>query len=187
MKTQSYKDRVVWQKGIALAKIIYRLTQNLPPEEKFGLVAQMRRAAVSIPSNVAEGQARHTTGEFIQGVSHAEGSTAELDTQLFIALQLGFCTESSADPSVGPVAEVRRMLNALRRKLDERRYLCLTRHSSLVTRHSERETRMIPLRISLGGFLCYREPKEIAFDEDAPLWMLAGLNGSGKSAVFDAV
>ena len=53
MKTQSYKDLVVWQKGIALAKVVYRLTQNLPPEEKFGLVAQMRRSAISIPSNIA--------------------------------------------------------------------------------------------------------------------------------------
>jgi hypothetical protein len=64
-KTQSYKDLVVWQKGIALAKIIYRLTQSFPSAERFGLVAQMRRAAVSVPSNLAEGQARHTTGEFV--------------------------------------------------------------------------------------------------------------------------
>jgi four helix bundle protein len=65
MKTQSYKDLIVWQKGITLAKIVYRLTQNLPPEEKLGLVAQMRRSAVSIPPNVAEGQARYTTGEML--------------------------------------------------------------------------------------------------------------------------
>ena len=72
MKPQNYKDLLVWQKGIALAKVIYRLTQRFPPAEKFGLIAQMRRAAVSIPSNLAEGQARHTTGEFIQFISHAE-------------------------------------------------------------------------------------------------------------------
>jgi four helix bundle protein len=75
---------LLWQKGIALAKVTYRLTQMFPSAEKFGLVAQMRRAAVSIPSNLAEGgQGRHTTGEFIQFISHAEGSVAELDTQLF--------------------------------------------------------------------------------------------------------
>jgi four helix bundle protein len=79
-KVQGYKDLLVWQKGIQLAKEIYRITQAFPNEEKFGLVSQMRRAAVSIPSNLAEGQARHTTKEFVQFVSHAEGSVAELDT-----------------------------------------------------------------------------------------------------------
>src|SRR5207244_6633447 len=99
MKTQSYKDLVVWQKGISLAKVVYRLTQNLPPEEKFGLVAQMRRSAVSIPSNIAEGQARHTTGEFIQFISHAEGSVTELDTQLILCAELRLCDHSSATPA----------------------------------------------------------------------------------------
>jgi four helix bundle protein len=93
-KTRSYKDLLVWQKGIELAKIIYPLTDEFPPEEKFGLIAQIRRAAVSIPSNIAEGQARRTTGEFIQAISHAEGSVAEVDTQLIIARELGFCGES---------------------------------------------------------------------------------------------
>ena len=87
-KPQSYKDLVVWQKGISLAKETYRLTANFPGEEKFGLVSQMRRAAVSIPSNIAEGQARHTTGEFVQFISHAEGSTAELETQVILSIEL---------------------------------------------------------------------------------------------------
>src|SRR2546430_14095084 len=100
MNTQSSKDLVVWQKGIALAKIVYRLTQNLPPEEKFGLVAQMRRSAVSIPSNIAEGQARHTTGEFIQFISHAEGSGAEVDTQPILSTELHFCDGSNADDAL---------------------------------------------------------------------------------------
>src|SRR2546422_11398588 len=117
MKTQSYKDLVVWQKGIALAKVVYRLTQNLPPEEKFGLVAQMRRSAISIPSNVAEGQARHTTGEFIQFISHAEGSVAELDTQLILSNELRFCDHVSTAPVFALIDELRRMLNVLRRKL----------------------------------------------------------------------
>src|SRR2546423_14355520 len=89
-KAQNYKDLVVWQNGIALAKAIYQLTSKFPSEEKFGLVAEMRRAAVSVPSNIAEGQARHTTGEFIQFISHAEGSTAELETQLILIVELGF-------------------------------------------------------------------------------------------------
>jgi four helix bundle protein len=93
--TQSYKDLIVWQKGIELAKRIYNLTRTFPREEKFGLTSQMRRAAVSIPSNVAEGQARRTTPEFIQFVSHAEGSAAELDTRIILAVELNFCPKKA--------------------------------------------------------------------------------------------
>jgi four helix bundle protein len=119
--TQNYKDLLVWQKGIALAKVVYRLTQRFPAEEKFGLVAQMRRAAVSIPSNLAEGQARHTSGEFVQFISHAEGSSAELDTQLILAVELDFCTKTTALPIYELIAEIRRMLNALRRAVSRRK------------------------------------------------------------------
>ena len=118
--TRSYKDLVVWQKGNTARKTSVRLTQSFPPEEKFGIVAQMRRAAVSIPSNVAEGQARHTTGEFIQFISHAEGSLAELDTQLILSIELKFCRKSAAEPAFTLLGEIRRMLNALRRKLAAR-------------------------------------------------------------------
>ena len=123
MKTnaRSYKDLVVWQKGIALAKVIYRLTQSFPAEEKFGLVSQMRRAVVSIPSNLAEGQARHTAGEFVQFISHAEGSAAELDTQLILAVELGFTKKATALTTYEMVDEIRRMLNALRRAISRRK------------------------------------------------------------------
>lgn len=117
IKPQSYKDLVVWQKGIALAKAVYRLTQSFPSTEKFGLVAQMRRAAISIPSNLAEGQARHTTGEFVQFVSYAEGSVAELDTQLFLSTELKVCDRPSTALAFELIGELRRMLNVLRRKL----------------------------------------------------------------------
>lgn len=119
-KPQNYEDLVVWQKSIGLAKVIYQLTQKLPSVEKFGLVAQMRRAAVSIPSNIAEGQARRTTGEFIQFISHAEGSVAELDTQLTLTVELKFCESISAEPIFELTNELRRMLNALRRRLAAR-------------------------------------------------------------------
>lgn len=119
--TQNYKDLLVWQKGIVLAKGIYRLTQSFPAEEKFGLVSQMRRAAVSIPSNLAEGQARHTTGEFVQFISHAEGSAAELDTQLILAVELGFSKKATAMPVYELIEEIRRMLNALRRAVSRRK------------------------------------------------------------------
>ena len=111
---------LVWQKGIALVKRIYQLTQGFPNEEKFGLVSQMRRAAVSIPSNIAEGQARHTTGEFIQFLSHAEGSLAELDTQLVITVELSYCKPTDINEVLELMLELRRMLNSLRRKLQHR-------------------------------------------------------------------
>ena len=119
-KPQNYKDLVVWQKGIQVAKLVYELTRRFPSEEKFGLVSQMRRAAVSIPSNIAEGQARHTTGEFIQFISHAEGSVAELNTQLILATQLHFCSTNDVGPGFELVENLRRMLNGLRRKLEKR-------------------------------------------------------------------
>jgi len=117
IKASSYKDLLVWQKGIALVKQVYRITSVFPAEEKFGLVSQMRRAAVSIPSNIAEGQARHTKGEFIQFISHAEGSVAELDTQLIISIQLSYCPQAQAESAFELLSELRRMLNALRRRL----------------------------------------------------------------------
>ena len=119
-ETQSYKDLVVWQKGIELAKLIYKVTAQFPGEEKFGLVSQMRRAAVSIPSNIAEGQARHTTGEFIQFISHGEGSVAELETQIILAVELKFCAKNAVLSACELLDEIRRMLNGLRRKLATR-------------------------------------------------------------------
>ena len=115
-----YRDLLVWQKGIVLVKEVYALTRGFPDEERFGLISQMRRAAVSIPSNIAEGQARHTTREFVQFISHAEGSLAELDTQVRVSTELGYCEGAKAPraASVMQLAdELRRMLNSLRRKL----------------------------------------------------------------------
>lgn len=114
-KPQSYRDLLVWQKSILLAKTIYKLTTEFPSEEKFGLISQMRRAAVSVPSNIAEGQARNTTGEFVQFISHAEGSLAELDTQLTLAAELGFLPQDKVKPCADSIDELRRMLNGLRR------------------------------------------------------------------------
>ncbi|MGH9927795.1 MAG: four helix bundle protein [Pyrinomonadaceae bacterium] len=103
-----------------LVKGIYLLTREFPSDERFGLISQMRRAAVWVPSNIAEGQARHSTGEFIQFVSHAEGSVAELETQLTIAVDLSYCDEQTAKPLFDLLLELRKMLNALRRKLQGR-------------------------------------------------------------------
>ena len=113
----SYKSLIVWQKSIALVKCIYVLTSRFPSEEKFGIISQMRRSAVSIPSNIAEGQARRTTGDYIRFVSMAEGSLAELETQLIISIDLGFCAAKDADKCFELMTEIRKMLNALRRSL----------------------------------------------------------------------
>jgi four helix bundle protein len=120
---RDYKDLLVWQKGMQLARQVYQLTQSFPTEEKFGLVSQMRRAAVSVPSNVAEGQARNTTGEFVQFVSHAEGSLAELDTQIRLSIELGFCREPAVKSIQELIVEEQKMLKSLRRSLKgERTY-----------------------------------------------------------------
>jgi len=116
-RTNDYKDLLVWRKGITLVKQIYHLTHRFPNDEKFVLVSQMRRAAISIPSNIAEGQARKSRAEFVQFLSHAEGSVAELDTQLILSVELGYCSESDVQEAFGLVSELRKMLNSLRRKL----------------------------------------------------------------------
>ena len=84
-KITSYRDLLVWQKSVLMAEALYKLTAQFPPDERFGLISQMRRAAVSVASNIAEGQARQGKREFVQFLSHAEGSLAELDTQLVLA------------------------------------------------------------------------------------------------------
>jgi len=121
VKIKDYKDLLVWQKGMALAKGTYLLTKRFPAEERFGLISQMRRASVSVPSNIAEGQARHTTGEFIQSISHAEGSSAELDTQARLSHDLNFCSRSEADSLLALILELQKMLKSLRGKLDRPR------------------------------------------------------------------
>lgn len=127
-KASNYKDLLVWQKAFSVVKGVYKLTGEFPAEEKYGLVSQMRRAAVSVPSNIAEGQARHTTREFVQFVSHAEGSAAELETQLLISVELGYCGDAKARQVLDSVTEVRKRLGSLRRKL-------ITRRQSLTTNH----------------------------------------------------
>jgi len=125
---RDYKDLHVWQKAMELAKHVYLLTGRFPSEEKFGLISQMRRAAVSIPSNIAEGQARNTTGEFVQFLSHAEGSAAELDTQLRLAVDLGHCFLTD-------LSEVSRLLTDVRKMLKRLRHSLTTNHEPLTPNH----------------------------------------------------
>ena len=114
---RSYRDLLIRQKGMALAKQICAVTRAFPGDERFGLTAQMRRAVVSVPSNIAEGQARHGRREFVQFLSHAEGSLAELDTQLTLAVELAYCRPSDVDGSAATVVELQKMMTSLRGKL----------------------------------------------------------------------
>src|SRR5512141_1943536 len=90
LPVRSYRDLIAWQKAIALVTEIYRSTHHFPDHERFGLTSQLRRVAVSVPSNVAEGQGRQSTGEFKQFLGHARGSLLEVETQVFIAENLGY-------------------------------------------------------------------------------------------------
>jgi len=110
---QSYRDLIVWQKALDLAVRLYPLLKRFPPEERYGLADQIRRAAVSIPANIAEGQARHHRKEFVQGLYIARGSLAELDTLLLAARQLGYLDPSSHQELEGRIGEVRKMLQGL--------------------------------------------------------------------------
>jgi four helix bundle protein len=114
---KSFRELTVWQRSIELALAIYRLTKAFPREEIFGLTSQLRRAAVSIASNIAEGQSRGTTGEFIQFLGIARGSTSEVETQLVIARGLQLGDETSIARCESLCVEIGKMLNALIRSL----------------------------------------------------------------------
>lgn len=131
-KPRHYKDLLVWQKGMTLTKLVYKLTGKFPADERFGLTAQMRRAAVSVPSNIAEGQARRGTREFLQFLSHAEGSPAELETQVLLSTELQFAKTEDVTPVLEELDQLQKMLIALKRKLVVSSPLA-TRHSALVT------------------------------------------------------
>jgi four helix bundle protein len=113
----SFKDLVVWQRAVELSLEIYRLTSNFPPAEQFGLSNQLRRASVSIASNIAEGWGRPTHGEYVQFLGHARGSLCELQTQLVIAKALGFGSIGLHESIQGMSADVSRLLIALMKKM----------------------------------------------------------------------
>jgi four helix bundle protein len=113
MQANRYQDLIAWQKAIALVKTVYETTSSFPQKETFGLTSQMRRAAVSIPSNIAEGQGRATRGEFHQFLGHARGSLYELETQLVIASELHYISAEQCDFLRAGSGELGRILNAL--------------------------------------------------------------------------
>ncbi len=118
---RSYQDLDVWKKGLAIAKFMYQATANFPVDERFGLTNQMRRAAVSIPSNIAEGHARLSTAEFQRFISIAMGSIAELETQILLSADLGFLTEAITQEALRQLDEIGKMARGLHRSLANRR------------------------------------------------------------------
>lgn len=113
----AYSDLLVWQKAMDLVVEVYRLCQTFPPAERYGLISQMQRAAVSIPSNIAEGQARQSNGAFQNHLSIATGSLAELETQLILSQRLGFCSEQVCRPILSHTDQIGRMLTGLKSSL----------------------------------------------------------------------
>lgn len=116
-KIKSYKELLIWQKGIVLVKDVYNITKGFPKSEKFALIDQIHRAAISVPSNIAEGQARQYSKEFRQFLYMALGSLAELDTQLTIAVELKYITNENLNGIGEKIVELRRMIWGILSKL----------------------------------------------------------------------
>src|SRR5579863_1674869 len=112
-RPKSYRDLIVWQKSMKLARAAYLLTDSLPKREAYGLVSQIRRAAVSVPSNIAEGHGRLTDSQFRHFLGNARGSLNELETQLRLAADLGFLEEQPVRKLISESNEVGRIINGL--------------------------------------------------------------------------
>ncbi|MGD0632622.1 MAG: four helix bundle protein [Terracidiphilus sp.] len=110
---ESFRNLAVWQRSIELTLAIYELTSKFPDSERFGLTNQLRRASVSIASNIAEGYGRATKGEYVQFLGHARGSNSEVETQIVISKALGFGSKQTLEIAEALCNEVGRMLGAL--------------------------------------------------------------------------
>jgi four helix bundle protein len=117
---QSFRELIAWQRAMELVTEVYRATESFPRNEIYGLTAQLRRAAVSIASNIAEGQARHSHREFMHFLSTARGSSAEVQTQLLIAKNLTYIETDQAETLVEQTSNVCRLINALYSSIDRR-------------------------------------------------------------------
>jgi four helix bundle protein len=119
---KSYRDLEVWKKSMRLAKRIYQITQRIQSEERFGLTNQLRRAAVSVPSNLAEGHARFGPGEFSRFLSIAMGSVAELETHIILSSDLGYINSEVTQDLMDELDAVGRMLRGLAKSIERRRH-----------------------------------------------------------------
>ena len=117
MAITNYRELIAWQRAMDFAELVYRATARLPREEMFGLTSQLRRAAVSIPSNIAEWQGRGSCAEFLHGLSIANGSRQEVETQATLAMRLNLLTQETVDCLLTQSAEVGRLISGLARAL----------------------------------------------------------------------
>ena len=115
---RNYRDLLAWQRAIDLAEAVYLASAGLPAEERFGLTSQMRRAAVSVSANIAEGQGRRTRGEFVHHLSIAHGSVRELETHILIARRLKLLGDQVAAALLDSASEVGRLVTGLRKSLE---------------------------------------------------------------------
>jgi four helix bundle protein len=115
-----YRELIVWQKAIGFVEAVYRATSDFPKSEVYGLTNQIRRAAVSIPSNIAEGQGRSTTRDFLHFLSMARGSLMEAETQITIAQRLGYVERQQEATLLEATAEIGRLLNGLSNSLNKK-------------------------------------------------------------------
>ena len=116
-KVSGYKDLIVWQRSVDLVEAVYRITAKFPPGEQWGLTSQMRRAAVSVPSNIAEGYGRQATGEYRHHLSMGRGSLLELETQILLRRRLKYLGSEEADSVLSEIEEISKMLATLISKL----------------------------------------------------------------------
>jgi four helix bundle protein len=107
----------VWQRSHALVLQVYRLTKSFPPEERYGLTSQLRRAVLSVPTNIAEGSKRHANPEYSRFLNIAEGSLAETEYLLMVSRDLGYLTAVTTNPALAEAEEIAKMLNSLRDKV----------------------------------------------------------------------
>jgi four helix bundle protein len=119
-KIKSYQDLAVWQKAMDLVVMCYQMTTKFPKNEIYGLSSQLQRAAVSVPANIAEGRHRQHSKEFLQHLSIAYGSLAELETHIQIAGRLNYIYEDQINKMLGITAEIGKMLNGLRRSIEKK-------------------------------------------------------------------
>ena len=112
-----YKDLIVWQKAMDLAVEVYRLTKKMPKDELYGLTNQLRRAAVSVPSNIAEGNGRASTGDYVRFLIISRGSVAEVETQMLLCVRIGYFTQEDIEATLSLCDETGRLLNTIIKKL----------------------------------------------------------------------
>ncbi len=117
MEIKAHRELKVWQKSLDLVDLVYALTKTFPKDEQYALSQQLRRCAVSVPSNIAEGNARNSTKEYLQFISIARGSLAELDTQLIIAFRAKYINQNKLNELESMIAEIGRMLAGMKKSL----------------------------------------------------------------------